>query len=245
VRDVHELRTRKMGDFALVDAHILVDPLISVSEGHYIAESARARVLTDSRVLDALIHVDPENDALARPPIGLPNSRAGCRGGGCGAWRTWRAGGGRQHSLPEHRPRCRRDVACHRDPARLESDAQRLAHLDLAEELKSGAWACGKTERIEGLLLWTSRLRSRNDSDCDQDIAIAATGSAGRRRSSEPACAGASPPRATSSKRQLRVEFDFAQHDACAHLRDRRNLEDAFVQEASYALMSGATILRM
>jgi cation diffusion facilitator family transporter len=72
VRDVHELRTRKMGDFALVDAHILVDPFISVSEGHYIAESARLRVLSDSRVLDALIHVDPENDALARPPVDLP-----------------------------------------------------------------------------------------------------------------------------------------------------------------------------
>ncbi|WP_118181820.1 cation diffusion facilitator family transporter [Paraburkholderia phosphatilytica] len=72
VREVHELRTRKTGDLVLVDAHILVDPLISVSEGHYIAESARARVLTDGRVLDALIHVDPENDALSRPPINLP-----------------------------------------------------------------------------------------------------------------------------------------------------------------------------
>ncbi|EEA00447.1 cation diffusion facilitator family transporter [Burkholderia sp. H160] len=72
VRDVHEMRTRKMGDFALVDAHILVDPLISVSEGHYIAESARLRVLSDKRVLDALIHVDPENDALAHPPVDLP-----------------------------------------------------------------------------------------------------------------------------------------------------------------------------
>ncbi|MGN6667164.1 MAG: cation diffusion facilitator family transporter [Trinickia sp.] len=72
VRDVHELRTRKMGDLALVDAHILVDPLISVSEGHYIAESARARALTDKRVLDALIHVDPENDALTHPPARLP-----------------------------------------------------------------------------------------------------------------------------------------------------------------------------
>jgi cation diffusion facilitator family transporter len=72
VRDVHQLRTRKMGDLALVDAHILVDPLISVSEGHYIAESARTRVLTDNRVLDALIHVDPENDAIAQPPVGLP-----------------------------------------------------------------------------------------------------------------------------------------------------------------------------
>ncbi|KVD16232.1 cation diffusion facilitator family transporter [Burkholderia ubonensis] len=72
VRDVHDLRTRKMGDSALVDAHILVDPMISVSEGHYIAETARARVLSDRRVLDALIHVDPENDAARRPALALP-----------------------------------------------------------------------------------------------------------------------------------------------------------------------------
>ncbi|MGU7784514.1 cation diffusion facilitator family transporter [Burkholderia sp. PU8-34] len=72
VRDVHDLRTRKMGDSALVDAHILVDPMISVSEGHYIAETARSRVLKDRRVLDALIHVDPENDAARRPALALP-----------------------------------------------------------------------------------------------------------------------------------------------------------------------------
>ncbi|MDR5749285.1 MULTISPECIES: cation diffusion facilitator family transporter [unclassified Caballeronia] len=72
VREVHELRTRKMGDLAIVDAHILVDPLISVSEGHYIAESARAYLLTDARVVDALIHVDPENDEVNPPPGQLP-----------------------------------------------------------------------------------------------------------------------------------------------------------------------------
>jgi cation diffusion facilitator family transporter len=72
VRDVHDLRTRKMGDQALVDAHILVDPRISVSEGHFIAESARLRALKDPRVLDALIHVDPENDAVRRPALALP-----------------------------------------------------------------------------------------------------------------------------------------------------------------------------
>lgn len=72
VRDVHGLRTRKMGDLAIVDAHILVDPLISVSEGHYIAESARARVMTSARVVDALIHVDPENDVLNPPPVKFP-----------------------------------------------------------------------------------------------------------------------------------------------------------------------------
>ncbi|MEX3981507.1 cation diffusion facilitator family transporter [Paraburkholderia sp. EG287A] len=72
VLDVHEMRTRKTGDLALVDAHILVDPLISVSEGHFIAESARARLLTDARVLDALIHVDPEDDMHVRSVANLP-----------------------------------------------------------------------------------------------------------------------------------------------------------------------------
>jgi cation diffusion facilitator family transporter len=72
VREVHELRTRKMGDLAIVDAHILVDPLISVSEGHFIAESARARILADTRVIDALIHVDPESDDLNPLPGNFP-----------------------------------------------------------------------------------------------------------------------------------------------------------------------------
>jgi len=72
VIDVHEMRTRKTGDLALVDAHILVDPFISVSEGHYIAESARTRVLTDARVLDALIHVDPEDDMYVRSVSNQP-----------------------------------------------------------------------------------------------------------------------------------------------------------------------------
>ena len=72
VRDVHELRTRKMGDLAIVDAHILVDPLISVSEGHYIAELARARLLTNTRIVDALIHVDPENDEGNAPAGRMP-----------------------------------------------------------------------------------------------------------------------------------------------------------------------------
>ncbi|QBQ96100.1 cation diffusion facilitator family transporter [Paraburkholderia pallida] len=72
VLDVHEMRTRKTGDLALVDAHILVDPLISVSEGHYIAETARARLLTDPRVLDALIHVDPEDDMHVRSVANQP-----------------------------------------------------------------------------------------------------------------------------------------------------------------------------
>lgn len=73
VRSLHELRTRKMADNALVDAHIIVDPKISVSEGHYIAESARMAVLRNHHVLDVMVHIDPEDDALAKPNVHLPS----------------------------------------------------------------------------------------------------------------------------------------------------------------------------
>jgi cation diffusion facilitator family transporter len=60
---LHELRTRRMAHQALVDAHVQVDARISVSEGHRIAESARARVLREHPdVLDVLVHIDPEDD---------------------------------------------------------------------------------------------------------------------------------------------------------------------------------------
>ncbi|MDD2685604.1 MAG: cation diffusion facilitator family transporter [Gallionella sp.] len=67
VAGLHELRTRKMADNALVDAHVLVDPRISVSEGHYIAETARQAVLNNHHVLDVMVHVDPEDDCTIKP----------------------------------------------------------------------------------------------------------------------------------------------------------------------------------
>jgi len=65
VLDLHELRTRRMAHQALVDAHVLVDARISVSEGHRIGETARLRVLhAHPEVLDVLVHVDAEEDQL-------------------------------------------------------------------------------------------------------------------------------------------------------------------------------------
>ena len=72
VRGLHDLRTRKMADNALVDAHILVDPKISVSEGHYIAESARQAVLRQHHVMDVMVHIDPEDDMQVKPNAHLP-----------------------------------------------------------------------------------------------------------------------------------------------------------------------------
>ncbi|MCB1914516.1 MAG: cation transporter [Rhodocyclaceae bacterium] len=69
VMGVHELRTRRMGPRVLVDAHVQVDPRITVSEGHRVAETARARLLRiRSDVQDVLVHVDVEEDLVA--PLG-------------------------------------------------------------------------------------------------------------------------------------------------------------------------------
>ncbi|MDH2919213.1 MAG: cation diffusion facilitator family transporter [Sideroxydans sp.] len=76
VRSLHDLRTRKMADNALVDAHIIVDPKVSVSEGHYIAEAARNAVLDAHHVLDVMVHIDPEDDMQAKPNVHLPNREA-------------------------------------------------------------------------------------------------------------------------------------------------------------------------
>ncbi len=83
VRDVHDLRTRKMGDSALVDAHILVDPMMSVSEGHYIAEAARSRALTPRRVRDALIHLAPPPPLAPRPSQRAVSNHRSAPGAAC------------------------------------------------------------------------------------------------------------------------------------------------------------------
>jgi hypothetical protein len=74
VLGLHELRTRRMAHQVLVDAHVQVNPRISVSEGHRVAESARQRVLENHpEVLDVLVHVDAENDLLGNAAVELPD----------------------------------------------------------------------------------------------------------------------------------------------------------------------------
>jgi len=73
VRTLHELRSRKMGSNALVDVHILVDPCISVSEGHQIAEIVRTRLIRAiEEINDVLVHIDTENDDKSRLNLNLP-----------------------------------------------------------------------------------------------------------------------------------------------------------------------------
>jgi len=62
---VHDLKSRKMGDFIVLDVHLEVDGDISVREGHDIAVAARNRVMAGFPVLNVMTHLDP-----AEPPQG-------------------------------------------------------------------------------------------------------------------------------------------------------------------------------
>lgn len=59
VAGVHDVRTRKMGDMVIADAHIEVDANLTVEAGHNIAVAARLAVLQRHRVLNLMTHVDP------------------------------------------------------------------------------------------------------------------------------------------------------------------------------------------
>ncbi len=56
---VHNIRTRKMGDMIIVDAHIEVDGTLNVRQGHDISVNARNRVMQQHRVIDVITHIDP------------------------------------------------------------------------------------------------------------------------------------------------------------------------------------------
>ncbi len=73
VRELHLLRTRRTGANAFVDVHILVDPKVSISEGHQISETVSTR-LTNSieEVGDVTVHIDPEDDQQVRASLALP-----------------------------------------------------------------------------------------------------------------------------------------------------------------------------
>ena len=63
VRNVHDLRSRRMGSDILVDVHLVVKPEISVSEGHQVGMQVIRRMrdaLPDIR--DINFHIDAEND---------------------------------------------------------------------------------------------------------------------------------------------------------------------------------------
>jgi cation diffusion facilitator family transporter len=73
VRELHLLRSRRMGHNALVDVHIQVSPKLSVSEGHHISESVETALKEKfDEVNDVTVHIDPEDDESAASCKNLP-----------------------------------------------------------------------------------------------------------------------------------------------------------------------------
>jgi cation diffusion facilitator family transporter len=73
VRQLHMLRSRRMGHNALIDVHIQVSPRLSVSEGHHISEAVEQAVIDSfDEVNDVTVHIDPEDDEDAPSCKHLP-----------------------------------------------------------------------------------------------------------------------------------------------------------------------------
>lgn len=75
---LHDMRTRRMADRVLCDAHVQVSPHITVSEGHRISDAVYFRVRdAHPEVRDVLVHIDPEDDTdLQVVPAGPVPERA-------------------------------------------------------------------------------------------------------------------------------------------------------------------------
>jgi len=60
VQAVHALRTRHVGPGLAVDLHVLVEPTLSVREGHAIAGAVKQRLLAEGPdIVDVLLHIEP------------------------------------------------------------------------------------------------------------------------------------------------------------------------------------------
>ncbi|MTC23815.1 MULTISPECIES: cation diffusion facilitator family transporter [unclassified Providencia] len=65
VKGFHDLKTRKSGDFFLVDVHLELDGQMTILEGHDIAVNVRKQLMKNPQVLDVMTHLDPyDTDCL-------------------------------------------------------------------------------------------------------------------------------------------------------------------------------------
>jgi cation diffusion facilitator family transporter len=75
VKHMHRLRTRKMAGRVFLDVHVLIEPYISASEGHYIAETVRVNLMKKYKEIeDITVHIDTEDHPETLPDH-LPISR--------------------------------------------------------------------------------------------------------------------------------------------------------------------------
>jgi cation diffusion facilitator family transporter len=74
VKAIHQLRTRSIAGSIFCDVHVLVDPSITVSEGHYIGQEVDNRLIASfTDITDVTVHIDAEDDELINPSYHLPD----------------------------------------------------------------------------------------------------------------------------------------------------------------------------
>ncbi len=70
VREVHDLRTRRVGQGFALDLHVLVDSGLSVEDGHLICDDIQASIVKgESCIVDVLCHLEPMQPVTIRDRI--------------------------------------------------------------------------------------------------------------------------------------------------------------------------------
>ncbi|MBN1684772.1 MAG: cation transporter [Gammaproteobacteria bacterium] len=76
VQACHQLRTRLIGGQILIDVHVQLDPYLSLSEAHFIADHVEKNLMQYShRIADVVVHMDPEDDDKLISVLNLPNRK--------------------------------------------------------------------------------------------------------------------------------------------------------------------------
>ncbi len=67
VKSTHAIRTRRLGSHLFIDLHILVEPELTVREGHRISEDVKEQLLDNGpEVLDVVVHLEPYDEENRR-----------------------------------------------------------------------------------------------------------------------------------------------------------------------------------
>ncbi|CRK85730.1 Putative ferrous-iron efflux pump FieF [Candidatus Providencia siddallii] len=59
IRGYHDLKTRKSGDFYLIDIHLELDGYLTITQGHKIAINVKKKLMENPIILNVMTHIDP------------------------------------------------------------------------------------------------------------------------------------------------------------------------------------------
>ncbi len=73
IKGIDKVWVRKLGMRLIIDLHVIVDPDISVKEGHRLAHEVKAKLQHElPQVRDVMVHVEPYEPELVKPLLSIP-----------------------------------------------------------------------------------------------------------------------------------------------------------------------------